>query len=154
MSLWGRNGGNHYLINVWDKRKSFTETNNTIRIICDQYPTLRKKLIERKANGQATIDLMSKEISLVPFEPKGQSKEDRLNAVSPYFESGNVYFPDESVLPNVEEYVEQLLMFPNGAHDDFVDTVSQYLLNYQYKYGGRVATDSGFLTLANAIRGF
>ena len=155
MSLWGRNGGNHYLINVWDKRKSFTETNNTIRIICDQYPTLRKKLIERKANGQATIDLMSKEISgLVPFEPKGQSKEDRLNAVSPYFESGNVYFPDESVLPNVEEYVEQLLRFPNGTHDDFVDTVSQYLLNYQYKYGGRVATDSGFLTLANAIRGF
>ena len=136
------------------QEKSFTETNNTIRIICDQYPTLRK-LIERKANGQATIDLMSKEISgLVPFEPKGQSKEDRLNAVSPYFESGNVYFPDESVLPNVEEYVEQLLMFPNGAHDDFVDTVSQYLLNYQYKYGGRVATDSVFLTLANAIRGF
>ena len=87
-------------------------------------------------------------------EPKGQSKEDRLNAVSPYFESGNVYFPDESVLPNVEEYVEQLLKFPNSAHDDFVDTVSQYLLNYQYKYGGRVATDSGFLTLANAIRGF
>ena len=32
MSLWGRNGGNHYLLNVWDKRKSFTETNNTIRL--------------------------------------------------------------------------------------------------------------------------
>ena len=87
-------------------------------------------------------------------EPKGQSKEDRLNAVSPYFEGGNVFFPDESVLSNIEEYVEQLLKFPNSAHDDFVDTVSQYLLNYQYKYGGRIATDSGFSKIANAIRGF
>ena len=50
-----------------------------------------------------------------------------------------------SVLSNVEEYVEQLLKFPNSAHDDFVDTVSQYLLNYQYKHGGRIVTDVGIL---------
>ena len=155
MTLWGRNGGNHYLLKVFDKKASFTETNRTIRMICGEYPQLRKKIIERKANGQATIDLLGQEIGgFVPFEPKGMSKEDRLHAVSPYFESGNVYFPSEEIMQDIETYVDQLLRFPSCEHDDFVYTISQYLLNYEYRYGNRIDTDSRFSILAKAIRGF
>lgn len=155
MTLWGRNGGNHYLLKIFDKRASFTDTNKTIRMICSQYPQLRKKLIERKANGQATIDLLGQEIGgFVPFDPKGMSKEDRLHAVSPYFESGNIFFPSEDLMPNIETYIDQLLRFPSVEHDDFVDTISQYLLNYEYRYGGRIDTDNRFSILAKAIRGF
>ena len=155
MSLWGRVGGNHYLLKVYDKRANFVDTLKTIRIICNENPDLKKKLIEKKANGQATIDMLGKEIGgFVPYDPKNTSKEDRLRSVSAYFEGGNIYFPSEEIMPNVEEYISQLLKFPSGAHDDFVDTTSQYLLNYEYRYNGKVATNSYYSAFAKAIRGF
>ena len=155
MTLWGRNGGNHYLLKVFDKRASFTETNRTIRMICNEYPQLRKKIIERKANGQATIELLGQEIGgFIPFDPKNMSKEDRLHAVSSYFEAGNIYFPNEDIMPNIETYIDQLLRFPSVEHDDFVDTLSQYLLNYEYRYGGKIDTDSRYKQFSKLIRGF
>ena len=155
MSLWGRIGGDHYLLNVWNKRASFLETQRTLRTICSQYPQLKKKIIERKALGGPVIETLGREIGgFVPFDPKQMSKEERFNAVTPYFESGNIYFPDDSVLPDIEEYVEQVLRFPNVGHDDFVDTISQYLLNYEYRYSGKISLDSRFKTISQAIRGF
>lgn len=155
MTLWGRVGGNHYLLSIYDKKASFTETLKTIRVICSENPTLRKKIVEVKANGRATIDMLSKEIGgFVPYDPKNTSKEDRLSSVVPYFEGGNIYFPSEQIMPNIEDYVTQLLKFPNAAHDDFVDTISQYLLNYEYRYGGKVETDDFYSAFAQAIRGF
>ena len=154
MTLWGRNGGNHYLLKIYDKKANFMDTARTIRTICNEYPQLRKKIIERKANGQATIEMLGQEIGgFVPFDPKNMSKEDRLHAVSPYFEGGNVWFPNEDICPNIETYIEQLLRFPASEHDDFVDTISQYLLNYEYRYGGKIDTDSRFSLFAKAIRG-
>ena len=155
MSLWGRNGGDHYLLKVWGKRASFMETQRTLKIICSQYPQLKKKLIEKKAMGGPVIETLGKEIGgFVPFDPKGASKEARFSSVTPYFESGNIYFPDESIEPDIEEYIEQVLKFPNVTHDDFVDTISQYLLNYEYRYGGRIDTDNRYSMFAKAIRGF
>ena len=155
MSLWGRNGGDHYLLHIWGKRASFNETKKTLQIICGQYPQLKKKIIEEKAMGGPIIETLGREIGgFVPFNPKGVSKEARFNSITPYFEGGNIWFPDESLQPDIEDYVEQVLRFPNVGHDDFVDTISQYLLNYEYKYGGTILTDNVYTTLSNAIRGF
>ena len=155
MTLWGRVGGNHYLLNIYDKKATFTETIKTLQVICYENPLLRKKLIEKKANGQATIDMLSKEIGgFVAYDPKNTSKEDRLRSVTAYFEGGNIYFPKEEIMPKIEEFVTQLLRFPSAEHDDFVDTISQYLLNYEYRNGGRVETDDFYSTFAQAIRGF
>lgn len=155
MSLWGRNGGDHYLLKIWGKRASFMETQKTLRVICSQYPQMKKKIIEKKAMGGPIIETLGREIGgFVPFDPQGASKEARFNSVTPYFESGNIWFPDESLEPDIEEYIEQVLQFPNVGHDDFVDTISQYLLNYEYRYGGKIAIDGRFKQIANAIRGF
>ena len=154
--MWGRVGGNHYLLKQINKKCGFQETINDIKMLCGQFPTMRKKLIEKKANGNATIELLSQHLSgVVPFDPLSNSKETRFKLVAPYFESGNVYLPDESVDKNSEEIVSQLLKFPNVAHDEYVDTTSQYLLDYSYKHeGGRVGTDSRYALFSKAIRGF
>lgn len=153
ISIWGRNGADHYLLDVVSKKASFMATLEIIKVLSAKYPTMRKKLIEKKANGQATIEMLNSHIGcMIPFTPTS-SKEDRFNAVCPYFEAGNVFFPDQSIQPDIEFYINQLLKFPNGEHDDFVDTVSQYLLNYQYKYGGKVQTNSGLALLSKALRG-
>ena len=153
--IWGRNGANHYLLKRFNEKCGFQETINLIRQFCANYPTMRKKLIESKANGNATIELLNQEIGgFVGFDPKGASKESRLKLVSPYFESGNIYLPDETIDKNIEEVVEQLLKFPNVAHDEYVDTTSQYLLDYSYKHeGGRINTDNRFKDFSEAIRG-
>lgn len=153
--VWGRVGGNHYLLKRFNKKCGFQETINLIKLFCADYPTMRKKLIEAKANGRATIEMLNGSISgFVGFDPKGASKEARLKLVAPYFESGNIYLPDESVDADIEEVVDQLLKFPNVVHDEYVDTTSQYLLDYSYKYdGGYIETDSVYKKLSTIVRG-
>ena len=153
--VWGRNGGNHYLLSRFNKKCGFQDTIRQIKIMCAEYPTMRKKLIEAKANGRATIELLNQQISgVVPFDPLSNSKETRFKLVAPYFESGNIYLPDESLDENIEEVVEQLLKFPNVVHDEYVDTTSQYLLDYSYKYdGGHIETNSVYKALSTIVRG-
>lgn len=155
MSVWGRNGGNHYLLKVINKKLTFTETLERIQFICNEFPTMKKKLIEKKANGNATIETLNNTIGgFVAFDPQAKSKQERLELCLPYFEAGNIYFPEEEVDSSIEELIDQLLRFPKCTHDDFVDTISQYLLNYSYKTNsGRVCTDGFYGTLADVVRG-
>ena len=91
-------------------------------------------MIEDKANGPAVIDTLRGEISgLTPINPEG-SKESRLNAVSPQFESGNIYIPHPSIAPWIEQYLDELCNFPFTAHDDQCDSTSQ-ALNWMPKHG-------------------
>ena len=155
ISVWGRKGANHYLLKVINKKMGFTEQQNSINRLCADYPTIKRKIVEKKANGQAIIETLNKNMSgIIPYDPKGASKVSRLEAVTSYFDAGNIYFPNEKVMSNIEEFVEQLLKFPACAHDDFVDTLSQYLLNYEYKGQGRFCVEDSYALLSNAIRGF
>lgn len=155
IGIWGRNGGDHYLLKKVKKKMTFQETLQTLRILSSTYPTCRKKIVESKANGRATIETLNREIGgFVEFDPGSKSKKERFEIVIPFFESGNVYFPDESIDPTINDDIDEMLRFPNGTYDDFVDMVSQYLLNYEYKYGGRIDTDNRFGLFAKAIRGF
>ena len=154
--VWGRVGGNHYMLKQVNKKCGFQETIELIKLLSAEFPTMKKKLIEKKANGNATIELLNQHISgIVPFDPMSNSKETRFKLVAPYFESGNIYLPDEKTDKDSEDIVSQLLKFPNVAHDEYVDTTSQYLLDYSYKHdGARVGTDSKYKLFSNAIRGF
>ena len=53
-------------------------------------------------------------------------KEARLVAQSTRFDSGQVYLPKNA--PWLTTYESELLAFPNGRHDDQVDSTSQALL--------------------------
>ena len=154
IGVWGRVGANHYLLKVINKKLSFTEVLDRIRFICAEYPTMKKKIVESKASGSALIDTLNKEIGgFIGYDPKMLSKEDRLKLCLPYFESGNVFFPDESIDKDSETYIEQLIRFPRATHDEIVDITTQYLLNYEYKYSGHFNTDSQFAIFSKAIRG-
>ena len=153
ISVWGRVGGNHYLLDYCIKKMSFTDTLERIRFYCNKYPFMKKKIIESRANGNATIELLNKEIGgFVGFNPT-ESKETRLQLVLPFLEAGNVFFPDESIDRNIEEQIQIILKFPKVSHEEIVDMMTQYLLNYQYKYSGKIDTNNSFSKIANAIRG-
>jgi predicted phage terminase large subunit-like protein len=49
-------------------------------------------------------------------------------AVSPFVESHNVYLPHPAILPEIQDLINEAAAFPNGAHDDEVDQMTQALL--------------------------
>lgn len=154
IQVWGRLGANHYLLKRIKKRMTFTETCEMIKIISAEYPLARKKIIEKKANGQAVIDSLNNVIGgFCPYDPGNTDKVGRVNAVSPLIQSGNVYFPSEKVDNTIEEMIDEMLKFPNGAHDDEVDAMTQYLITWEYKASGKFNTSNTIISFSKLIRG-
>lgn len=125
--VWLRIGADAYLLDQTRARLSFTATLDAIRSMTARWPQAAAKFVEDKANGPAVINALARQIpGLIPIEPEG-SKYARAAAISPFVHSMNVHLPDAELLPNVEELLEESRAFPNGAHDDTIDAMSQAL---------------------------
>ena len=87
-------------------------------------------IIEQKASGTPlTHELRRVGIPVVNFTPsKGNDKHVRVNSVSPLFEAGQVWAPDEKW---AQELIEECAAFPYGDHDDLVDSTTQALMRYR-----------------------
>ena len=69
-------------------------------------------IIESKASGlPLTYELRKMGIPVINFTPsKGNDKHARVNAVSPLFESGQIWAPDEKFAEEVLKSVHHFLM--------------------------------------------
>ena len=131
LQVWGKAGANKYLLDQVRDRMDFPATVAAMRAIAAKHPKAYAKLIEDKANGTAVIAYLKNEISgLIPVEPKG-GKEVRAAAVSPEWEAGNIYLPEPSQAPWVNDFIEELIQFPHAKHDDSVDAMSQAISRWQ-----------------------
>ena len=117
-----------------------------------EFPELKKKafdmwkewnpdtlIVEKKAAGAPLIyELRKIGIPLEEYTPgKGNDKISRVNAISALFESGMVWCPETRW---AEEVMDELASFPNGDHDDLVDSSSQALM--RFRLGGFISIDS------------
>jgi predicted phage terminase large subunit-like protein len=126
--VWLRRDGELWLLDMVRRRMSFTETVDAVLALSARWPQAVMKLVEDKANGTAVMDsLRGRVVGLTPVEPQG-GKYARANAAAPLVHAGNVHLPDAALLPNVEELIEEAAAFPNGAHDDAVDQMTQAIL--------------------------
>lgn len=124
IQILGKRGPDIYILKDITEKMDFTTTLDTIRTLKLAFPKIQAIYIEDKANGSAIINVLSKEISgIIPIEPYG-GKIARAQAVQPTFRSGNVYLVQEEW--NID-YVDELCAFPNGKHDDRVDSCTQGL---------------------------
>jgi len=107
-----------------------------------EYPDLRRQIIGlARRHGASTIliemagpglnliqDLRADTIMDVArpigVKPEG-SKRDRMAIQSAKIEAGQVHLPRNA--PWLGDFLHELLAFPNGRHDDQVDSVSQFL---------------------------
>jgi predicted phage terminase large subunit-like protein len=134
--VWGKKGPDYYLIDQVRRRMGFTDTCDAIETLSRKWPKAKKKLVEKKANGAAVIDHLRRKLGgFVPIEPEG-GKVSRANRASDVFETGNVYLPAEADW--LQEYIDELLAFPQGSADDQVDCTSQSI-NYSEEAGGGAA---------------
>lgn len=116
--VWGKKGPNFYLLDQVRGQWDFVKTKEMVRVLAQKWPRVVRKLVEDKANGSAVISELKSTVSgFVPITPT-ESKEARASSVTPYFEAGNVFIPEDSAAPWVPHYVSELLEFPAGSHDD------------------------------------
>ena len=127
-TTWAVKQKNFYLLDVWRARVEF--------------PALRRKVIDHAVSRRAQTVLIEKAgpglqllqdlrndptrgfprpIGIVPEGDKWV----RMEAQTPRIEAGHVLLPKEA--PWLAEFLEELLAFPHGRHDDQVDSVSQFL---------------------------
>jgi predicted phage terminase large subunit-like protein len=87
-------------------------------------------IIEAKASGMPlTHELRNMGIPVVNFTPsRGTDKLSRVHSVSPLFESGMIWAPDQKW---ADELIEECAAFPNGEYDDLVDSTTQALMRYR-----------------------
>ena len=125
-------GPNLILMDVQRGRWDFPELK---RRALDEYKHWRPDnvLIEAKATGTVLQqELRRMGIPVTMYSPggrrAGQDKVSRANAVAPMFESGMIWAPHGQW---ADELVEECASFPNGDHDDMVDSTTQALMRFR-----------------------
>lgn len=124
MQVWGKKGADKFLLDQTRGRMGFNGQIAAMKSICEKWIYLQDKWVEEAANGAALIDVLKNQISgLIPVPPRG-SKEARAESIAPQQEAGNLYLPNPSIAPWINDYIEELAVFPNGVNDDQVDATS------------------------------
>lgn len=84
--------------------------------------------IEKAASGQSLIQVLRKEAKIPIREMKPlKSKTTRLQAVTPYLESGRVFFLDDYW---TNDFIKEVTSFPFVRHDDRTDSLAWALTFY------------------------
>ena len=99
-------------------------------------------IVEAKASGlPLTYELRQMDIPVINFTPsKGNDKHARVNAVAPLFESGMIWAPDQKF---ADEVIEECAAFPNGDHDDLVDSTTQAIM--RFRQGGLIGHPEDYI---------
>ena len=146
ITTWGvfepkENGEQHLiLLDAKKGRWSFPELKE-IAVDQNEYWDPDMMLIEAKASGASLADeLRMLNLPVTTFSPGrrkgggGMDKTTRMHMVSPIFESGKVWYPDEKF---ADEVIEEVASFPNGDHDDYCDSMTMALL--RFRQGGFIS---------------
>jgi predicted phage terminase large subunit-like protein len=135
----GGSGPNLILLDSQKGRWDFPELK---QIALDNYKFWEPDtvIVEAKASGTPlTQELRNMGIPVVNFTPsRGNDKVTRVHSVSPLFEAGMVWAPDETW---ADELIEEVAAFPNGENDDLVDSMTQALMRYRQGNFVQLPTD-------------
>jgi predicted phage terminase large subunit-like protein len=132
----GVKGRKRYLLNVLNAHLGMSATEAHIRREREGR-SISAILIEDKANGSAVIECLRRNVpGVVPVNPQG-GKLARFMAAAPEWEAGDWYVDRNAAW--TEPLIQQLTSFPNAAHDDMADMMSQASIWLQTRGGGIVS---------------
>lgn len=118
-----------YILDVWRKNVEFTELLAAANDLAKKFAA-KAVLIEDRGNGSSLIQTMRRfsTFPIMAINPQNYGdKEFRFDLVTPMIQSGKVFVPENSAF--AEDYLYELLAFPDGTYRDQVDATSQ-LLNW------------------------
>jgi predicted phage terminase large subunit-like protein len=124
-ATFGETQNGFYLLALYRAKVEFPELKRQVALQANFWRP-SEIYVEDKASGQSLIQEL-KLATTCPVIPVkiDRDKETRASAVTGYFESGRVLFPEGAAwLADLED---ELASFPGGLHDDCVDAISQAL---------------------------
>lgn len=152
-TIWklGRGAHGYYLRDVFRKRLEYPALKRAV-IDLAAIDNPAAILIEDRASGQSLIQELrnSTTLPIIPIDVT-TDKETRMFAASAAFEAGLVKLPESA--PWVIDYEIELTTFPLAAHDDQVDSTSQFL-NWVRGWTDRIESIGAGMTrsIADSIR--
>jgi predicted phage terminase large subunit-like protein len=124
-TTWGIRGKNLYLLGLLRQRLEYPALKRAVREQQNLF-NATEVLIEDKASGTQLIQELIVDgcHGVTRYQPT-IDKIMRLNAQTAMIENGFVYIPETA--PWLAEYLHEMSVFPNGKHDDQVDSTAQFL---------------------------
>lgn len=124
-TVWGAKGLDFYLIDLVRGRFEVPELRRHVVDLEHRWET-HQTIIEDTELGRAIVQDLRRTGECRPILKKPKfDKEARFLAQSARFESRQVHAPLDA--PWLADWLDELLAFPNGKHDDQVDSTSQAL---------------------------
>jgi predicted phage terminase large subunit-like protein len=137
-TTWGILGKEIYLLDVFRRRLLYPELRPEVVRLAEFWGA-EEVFIEDRASGvQLVQDLTHNGFQRARPVKSEQDKKTRMANQTALIENGRVFLPEQA--PWLEEYLHELVMFPNGKYDDQVDSTSQALaeVNFRFRPGMNV----------------
>lgn len=118
-------GQEYYLVEAGVWRLEYPDLKRMVMGLAEKW-NAAAILVEDKASGQQLLQELRRESALpvVGIQPRS-GKIARFAAVAPLIEAGRLFLPKQA--PWLAGFEAELLGFPNMAHDDQVDALTQFL---------------------------
>jgi predicted phage terminase large subunit-like protein len=124
-TTWQEHGSSYHLVNIFRDRLEYPDLKR--RVLTEaEYHRAQIVLVEDKGSGTHLIQDLRRDGIIHPIGilPEGD-KVTRMAAQTAKIEAGQVLLPAEASW--LSDFQTELLQFPNGRHDDQIDSLSQFL---------------------------
>jgi predicted phage terminase large subunit-like protein len=134
-TTWGIKDKNVYLLGLLRQRLEYPALKRAVREQQNLYHAT-EILIEDKASGTQLIQELIADgcHGVARYQPDCE-KIMRLHAQTAMIENGFVHIPESA--PWLAEYLHEMTVFPNGKHDDQVDSTAQFLDWFKKPFPGQ-----------------
>jgi len=130
-ATWGENDTGFYLLDVWRQKVEAPDLERAAITLYNRDKP-HSIVIEDKASGIGLIQsLRRKRLPVLAYKTGSRDKVTRALNASPQIEAGNCYLPEDK--PFVADFLLEHQKFPNGKHDDQVDTTSMAIETFTSK---------------------
>ena len=132
-TVWGVTKTGFYLVDLWRSKVEFYALKAIVMELAAKWSP-SAVLVEDRASGQSLIQELRRDTRL-PILPVRvcTDKLSRVYAMTPTCEAGRIFVPEHA--PWLDAFIDELMLFPSGPHDDQVDSVTQ-AIEYLNQHGG------------------
>ena len=123
------------VLDVWRDRVEYPDLLKAMKSLAERHPKVSAIFVEDAASGQSVVQSLRRETRLpvLPVKPSGD-KVLRANRVTGTVAANKVMLPKTA--PWLQAFREELAAFPNGVHDDQVDSFVGCLTQMMERAGG------------------
>lgn len=124
-TTWQESPEGYFLLDVYRKRMEYPEGKRAVQSLAAHWTPVVILIEDKSAGASILQDLrLETRLPVLAIEPEAD-KVTRMAVETPAIEAGRVWLPESA--PWLVEYERELASFPHGAHDDQVDSTSQFL---------------------------